>query len=84
MARIAYDPTSGLGNLLATGTDHILQGRYNLDRFLNALNSMTAEEAEAEIGIPQVNYNSVVTGLEAINTALSSPSINNLSLIDQG
>lgn len=84
MARIAYDPETGLGQLLAEGVDDIMTGRHKLRRFLAALSQMTAAEAESEIGIPQASYTTVVTGLTTIDTALHATAINKLDLVDQG
>ena len=84
MARIVYDPTTGLGQLIAEAADNILSGRDKLERVLNSMSEMDGAGSNAEIGMDAAEYTNNVNGLTAIVNALNVAAINALRQVDQG
>ena len=56
MARFNYNTSTPMGQLISSGIDRITNGHIELDRAARSISEMTAEEGEADVGIPMDDF----------------------------
>ena len=63
MARVVYNASRALGQVLAEGVDKIIEGTGQISNFHKSFRRMDAQMAESEVG---------VTDVDAMNTAVQT------------
>lgn len=85
MDRFIYNTATPFGQILSGGIDKLLEGLDDLQRASSALDAMTAEEAESEMGVPAAGYIDFKNRVNAIeNYLIDEQYARNLVLFDQG
>lgn len=85
MSRIAYNTSTPFGQLISEGVDHIQVATLNIQRSANAVSEMTAEQCEAEIGVPQADFTNFRNRLNDILSHLQDEAFQSkLVIFDQG
>ncbi len=85
MARFTYNTQTPFGQILSEAIDKLITGQTELNRMSSALDAMTAQECETELGVPADGYTDFRNRVNAIETFLADSTYNrNLVLFDQG
>lgn len=85
MARFVYNTATPFGQILSGAIDSLIEGQTDLKRVSSALDAMSPEECEAEVGVPAEGYTDFRNRVNAIEKYLEDKQYNtNLVLFDQG